>query len=151
MRILSRPSLKSASHAFHQTATAQGCTAAGFGADRNESVSSISGGDRGCAKALGAPADRDVCDTGFSCSLSHVIEIAWFYGSSGVRCDITEIRVTCHDLLGIGDRMRGRAALSYSHRFRQCWQDVAISVFGMAAPRICHARGLRDMGAPSPG
>jgi len=34
-------------------------------------------------KTLGAPADRDVCGTGFSCSLSHVIEIARFYWSTG--------------------------------------------------------------------
>jgi len=46
------------------------------------------GGNRGCAKAFGAPADR----------------------------------------------MRERAALSYNHRFRQRWQDVAINVFDMAAP-----------------
>jgi len=57
--------LEGASHAFHQTATAQEYVVAVLDADRNESVSSISGGDRGCAKALGAPADRDVCGTGF--------------------------------------------------------------------------------------
>jgi len=30
--------------------------------------------------------------------------------------------------------MREQAALSYSHRFRQSWQDAAINVFDMAAP-----------------
>ena len=93
-------------------------------------------------KALGAPADGDVCGTGFLRSLSHVIEIARFYGSAGVRCDITETQVTCHDLIGqgIGDRMRERAALSHGHRFRQCWQDVSIHVFDMVAPLICYTR-----------
>ena len=87
-------------------------------------------------KALGAPVDSNVYDTGFLRSLSYVIEITRFYWSAGVRCDIIETRVTCHDLPGpgIGDRMRERAALSYSHRFRQRWQDVAISVFDMVAP-----------------
>ncbi len=42
--------------------------------------------------------------------------------------------VTFYDLPGIGDRMRERAALSYSHRFRQRWQDVDINVFDMFAP-----------------
>jgi len=30
--------------------------------------------------------------------------------------------------------MRERAALLYGHRFRQCWQDVAISVFDGGTP-----------------
>jgi hypothetical protein len=47
----------------------------GFGADRNESVSSISGGDRGCAKALGAPPIATYVTLVFLRSLSHVIEI----------------------------------------------------------------------------
>ena len=57
-------------------------------------------------KALSAPADSDVYDTGFLRSLSHTIEIAQFYWSVGVRCDIIETQVTCHDLpgSGIGDR-----------------------------------------------
>ena len=42
-------------------------------------------------KALGAPADSDVCDTGFLSSLSHTIEVEQFYGSVEVRCDIIEI------------------------------------------------------------
>jgi hypothetical protein len=97
---------------------------AGFGADRNESVSIISGGDRGCAKALGAPADRDVCGMGFCVLCRMLSRFARFYWSAGVWCDIIETRVTCHDLPGpgIGDRMRERAALSYNHRFRQRWR-----------------------------
>jgi len=55
-------------------------------------------------RALGAPADRDVCVTGFLRSMSRVIEIVRLYGSAGVRCDITETQVTCHDLPGIGGR-----------------------------------------------
>ena len=86
-------------------------------------------------KALGAPADRDVCDTGFLRSLSRVTEIARVYWSAGVRCDITETQATCYDLPpGIRDHMRERAAPSYGHRFRQRWQAVAILVFGMASP-----------------
>jgi|LGVE01.1.fsa_nt_gb hypothetical protein len=70
----------------HQTATAQGCTAAGLGADRNESVSSISGGDRGCAKALGAPADRDVCGADFfAFSVACYRDYAVLLASAGVR------------------------------------------------------------------
>ena len=72
----------------------------------------------------------------FSCSLSHTIEIcAVLLVSVGrVRGNLIETQVTCHDLPGIGDRMRERAALSCSHRFRQRWQDVAIRVFDCGTP-----------------
>jgi hypothetical protein len=43
--------------------------------------------------------------------------------------------------------MRERAALSYSHRFRQRWQDVAIRVFDMAAP----PDATHDGGTVTPG
>ena len=57
-------------------------------------------------KALGAPADLNIYDTAFLRSMLHIIEIARFYRSAWVWGDVIEIRVTCHDLLGIGDRMR---------------------------------------------
>jgi len=75
-------------------------------------------------KAFDAPTDSDVCDTGFLRSMSRVIEIVRFYWSAGVRCDIIETWVTCHDLPVIGDCMRERAELSYGHRFLTRWQDV---------------------------
>jgi hypothetical protein len=64
-----------------------------------------------------------------------------------------KLGVTCHGLPGpeIGDRMRERVALSYSHRFRQRWQDVAIHVSDMATspdmPRMMSA----SRGHPRPG
>ena len=57
-------------------------------------------------KALGAPANRNVYNTVFLRSLLHIIEIARFYGSAWVCGGVIEIRVNCHDLIGIGDRMR---------------------------------------------
>ena len=76
----------------------------GFGADRNESVSSISGGDRGCAKALGAPLIATYATLVFLHSLSHALEITQFYWSAGVRCDITETRGNLPWSPGTGDR-----------------------------------------------
>ena len=45
-------------------------------------------------KALGAPADSDVCGTGFLHSVSHAIEILRFYWSAGVRLTAAEAPVT---------------------------------------------------------
>ena len=78
-----------------------------FDADRNESVSSIFGGGRGCAKHW-APLPIATC-AALVLTFSVVIEIARFYWSAGVWCDIIETRVTCHDLPGIADRTRKRA------------------------------------------
>ena len=101
------------------------------------------------ATTASAPADSDVYDTGFFLrSLSHVIEIARFYWSAGVRCDIIETRVTCHDSPGIRDRMRegrrSRMVIVSGSAGR-----MSTSVYTMAAPRICLARCLRDMEAHS--
>ena len=83
-------------------------------------------------------------------SLSHVIEIARFCWSAGVRCDIIETRVTCHDSPGIRDRMReGRRSRMVT--VSGSAGRMSTSAYSMAAPRICLARCLRDMGAHSSG
>ena len=98
--------------------------------DRIETVSSISGRDCGCAKHRAPQPIATYVTLVFLHSMSHAIEIARFYWSARVRCDIIETRVTCHDLLGIGDRMReGR---------RSCMVIVSGNAVGCCHPRIWH-------------
>lgn len=81
------------------TATAQGYLAAGFGADLNESVSSISRGGRGCAKHWTPPLIAMYATLVFVFSNRMSSRLRGFTGQQGCGVIPQELG-SCHDLLG---------------------------------------------------